>query len=288
MPGQMPNQANALNDLSDINLHVIETVAEDFIRKHGSRSIHTGQTHLENQDESMESELRRMLTNPTVGIRQVIPAITFWITEFKLQFEDALFELERKRLLGLQSLADDLEKLVSEKSEIQLKLTLSELLTELDHEELYEAIPALERHVQSLETSNQPAPKTPAETVSRLRTLLQFSTHEIDLVLHDGLLKNEMLNANQTNKSDLEEKAQLWLERHRDDKFEVYIDAYQAETIELQKAIDRIVTVKPSHFSMPTSHTEGTNSNLLKKMVLKFLGHWRHNNSKKHTPQNFT
>lgn len=284
MPGQMLNQTDALNDLSDLNIHVIETVAEDFIRKHGSRSIHTGQTRLENQDESMESELRRMLTNPAIGIRQVIPAITFWITEFKLQFEDALFDLERKRLLGLQSLADELENLVSEKSEIQLKLTLSELLTELDHEELYEAIPALERHLQSPEALSQPAPQTPDETVSRLRNLLQFSAHEIDLVLHDGLLKSEGVSANQTKGSELEEKAQLWLERHRDDKFEAYIHAYQAETIEVQKAIDRIVSAKPSHFSTPNPHIEGTNSNLLKKMVLKFLSHWRHKNSQKHTP----
>lgn len=282
MPGQMLNQTDALNDLSDLNIHVIETIAEDFIRKHGYRSIHTGQTRLENQDESMESELRRMLTNPAIGIRQVIPAITFWITEFKLQFEDALFELERKRLLGLQSLADELENLVSEKSEIQLKLTLSELLTELDHEELYEAIPALEKHVQSPEALSQPAPQTPDETVSRLRNLLQFSAHEIDLVLHDGLLKSEGVSANQTKGSELEEKAQLWLERHRDDKFEGYIHAYQAETIEMQKAIDRIVTAKPSLLSKSTSHTKGTKSSLLKKMILKWLTYWKKDPTEKH------
>ncbi|MDG6773436.1 hypothetical protein QCB45_03760 [Thiomicrorhabdus sp. ZW0627] len=266
------NSRDALNDLSDLNYHVIETIAANFIQEHGLRSIHNGELQPQQTEDSMGSELHKMLSQPLLGMRQIIPVITFWIDEFKLQFDDKLYKLEHKRLIDFQNLADQLEAMIAKQEEVSVKVKLADFLTELQYHEIHEAIPVLEQHFdlhghpEHFRASPE-QPQTPEEALERLQKLLEFSEHEINLtLLSDAKQKDDTainlvtseLNSEERDDApeSIENQAERWLEKFKVDgvKFESFVEAYYAEPLEMQTAIDQAITTKPIHFLSTEQH----------------------------------
>jgi len=73
-----------LYDLSDLNIKIIENIIEAFNQIHGQRDYETGLIKV-NEDlnkTTMRDELERMMANPELGLRQVVPLISMWVDEF--------------------------------------------------------------------------------------------------------------------------------------------------------------------------------------------------------------
>ncbi|WP_373018136.1 hypothetical protein [Thiomicrorhabdus sp.] len=271
MPVQTFNDRDELNDLSDLNYHVIESIAYSFIQEHGQRCIHNGELKSYESEDTMASELHKMLSQPLLGLRQIIPLITFWISEFSLDFKDKLYEIEHKRLIEFQNLANQLEQMIASQEKVSIKLKLASFLAELQYHEIHEAIPILEQHFNlhypcdsqdGFEIANNP-PSTPEEALARLQNLLQFSEHEIDLTIdatdpHNTVFSNSQgsENAISDDSDNLHSQAERWLEKFQFDgvKFERFVEAYYAEPEEMQAAIDQAIVSKPIHFLSTEQH----------------------------------
>lgn len=231
--------------ISDFQLNIVKQVAEQFIQEHGYRSVFNGQLLFQNAPDSMEHELKAMLENPQLGMRQVIPVIGFWIEDFALEFTSPLFDFEQQRLQFAQIQINELEALIKTEKQIEVQLTIQDILLELEHDEIFEALPILEEQVSDATEPPCTFPSNEHGAVKRLECLLQHAQHSVSLTItHDLLEQHQTIQTLElSEEKELELKAQTWLDNltnSEKNNLNQFIQSYKAQPLAMQKAIDRI------------------------------------------------
>ncbi len=241
--------------LSAFHLKIVQNIASQFVTYHGERSAYNGKLLFEDSRDSMKFELDKMLFNPRLGMLQVVPTISFWLEEFDLKFNYPLFNFEQQRLQFAQAHIDELEALVqTQKKSLEVRLTLLDILLELDHNEIEEALPLLEEQINDEIDPPCVFPKHDDNDVARLECLLNHSDHTIDLILSNELFAHHhaTVAAGLSEEERLDEKAKEWLnslDKAEKNNLQHFIKAYKAQPHAMQQAIDR-VTLKQKQTSL--------------------------------------
>jgi len=237
----------AENPISEFQLSIVKQIAGQFINDHGCRSVYSGQLLFQNAPDSMEHELRTMLDKPQLGMRQVVPVIGFWLEAFALEFDNALFDFEQQRLQFAQIQIDELESLIKIEKQIEVQLTVQDILLELEHEEIFEALPILEAQVSDEIRPPCTFPSRESDPVKRLECLLQHAQHSVNLTISLDLFEQHQQPTPFDHNEDhnWERKAQNWLDNlsHSEkNNLNQFIKSYKAQPLAMQKAIDRVST----------------------------------------------
>jgi len=221
-----------LDDLTDLDIEMIQAVANSFIQQYGNLDAETGNRLVAPHQTSMANELRRMMSQPELGIRQVIPLIAMWVEQYGLRFDDPLFKLELSRLRLKQELADQLNRLVALKRPATVKFSVLEVLAMLDRQEMMESVPYIEFQVN--QQLSQP-PKDVSELIERIRELSKYSERFIEIKLTP-----DMYQKLEKSEESLEQKAKKWLEKTQS-KYQYNLNAFFKEYDKLPKQMKEAV-----------------------------------------------
>ena len=221
----------ALYDLSDLDMALIRAVAQSFINQYGTLNVETGEEALPHEL-TMSQELHKMLGQPELGMRQVVPLIAMWVQQFDLAFNDPLFKLEVSRLKLKQSLADQLNELISLKRPVTVNFSVLEILSMLESEEMIESVPYIEFQIKN---QLPDPPKNTAELIQRIRELAEHSEKSIEIKLTP-----DMFTQPQKPEESLEEKAKKWLEKTQA-KYHYNLNAFFKEYDKLPKEMKEAV-----------------------------------------------
>jgi len=271
-----------LYDLSDLNIKIIENIIEAFNQIHGQRDYETGLIKV-NEDlnkTTMRDELERMMANPELGLRQVVPLISMWVDEFNLAFHFPLYEMEKKRLAQKQQLADQIEQVSKLKRSVQFDFSISEILAVLEVEELSEAIPYLE--IQTQEGGRLPEPpKTVEELIQRINALWSLSEKTISIKFSPDMFKNTDEPSSQKNTQKIQEKAKLWLQQMQAKtgySMNEFFAEYDKQPPEFQKAISEAMDeniqknmAQNSHYQMSLVTEKEKEQNFMQRLIRKVL-----------------
>ena len=242
-----------LRNLKDLDRSIIEEVAQHFIEQYGRYDVDTGEPvgPAEDVSNTMGFELRRMMLTPELGLRQVVPMIAMWVDTFDLDFDDELFQMERRRLEQRQKLADELQRMAQNGEPVTLRFSVADILSELELEELPTALPYIE--AQITERSHlPPEPETINEVMQRLRNLWAVADEVVEITLTPDALKNtQQLNADIDELWETEEdfevlkkRARAWLERLEEEKghsMSAFFNAFNQQTPSFQMAIKEVM-----------------------------------------------
>lgn len=233
------------NPISEFQLRIVQEVADQFIHQYGGRSVYSGQLLFQNAPDSMEHELQTMLTNPQLGMRQVVPVIGFWVEAFSLEFNHPLFNFEQQRLQFAQIQIDELEALIKTEKQIEVQLTVQDILLELEHDEIFEALPILEEQVSDEIEPPCTFPSSENEPVRRLECLLEHGQHSVSLTITQDLFEQHQTiqSVELSEEEALELQAQAWLDNlsHSEkNNLNQFIQSYKTQPLAMQKAIDHI------------------------------------------------
>ncbi|GEM_PF-3765708 len=220
-----------LYDLSDLDMALIRAVAHSFIHEYGALNIETGKEALPHET-TMRHELQKMLTRPELGMRQIVPLIAMWVEQFNLKFEDPLFKLEVSRLKLKQTLADQLNNLISLKRPVTVNFSVLEVLSMLESNEMMESVPYIEFQIKN-QLPNPP--KDTAELIQRIRELAAHSEKTIEIKLTP-----DMFTQPAKAEESLEEKARKWLEKTQA-KYQYNLNAFFKEYDKLSKPMKEAV-----------------------------------------------
>lgn len=221
-----------LNDLSDLDIELIQAVANSFIQQHGNLDVETGGTVVAPHQTSMAQELRKMMTQPELGMRQVVPLVAMWVEQFGLRFDDPLFKVELIRLKFKQKLADQFNRLVALKRPVTVNFSVLEVLSMLDSNEMMESMPYIEFQVKNRLPN---PPKNTEELIERIRALSEYGEKFIEIKLTP-----DMFSSLEKSEESLEEKARKWLEKTQS-KHKYNLNAFFKEYDKLPKEMKEAV-----------------------------------------------
>ncbi len=234
-PSQTPifkTTSKELYDLSDLDMELIRAVADSFIQQYGSLDVETGGTVVAPHQTCMADELQKMMAQPELGMRQVVPLIAMWVEQFGLRFDEPLFKLELNRLKLKQALADQLNRLVALKRPVTVNFSVLEVLSMLDSHEMMESVPYIEFQIKN----QLPNPiKNTEELIERIRTLSEHSEKFIEIKLTP-----EMFSHLEKPEESLEEKARKWLDKTQS-KYQYNLNAFFKEYDKLPKEMKEAV-----------------------------------------------
>ncbi|SIN69027.1 hypothetical protein SAMN05443662_0073 [Sulfurivirga caldicuralii] len=259
-----------LNNLRDLDRGIIETIAKKFIQQYGDLDPDTGKP-VENpvSQPTMEKELQEMLNTPELGLRQVVPLIVMWVDEFQLDFNDELFDMEKRRLERRQQLVDELEKMAERGEAVTLEFTIGDILTELELREIPVALPYLEAQLFKRH-GIPPEPQTLQEAMERLRDLWAHADQVVQIILtpEEAQQKSQLLQEveelfnTEDDYEHLKEKARAWLKKTQQDHnpdMQEFLDMLSRESLSFQMAIREVMDEEAqaarSHVSPETELT---------------------------------
>lgn len=242
-----------LRNLKDLDRSIIEEIAQHFIEKYGRYDVDSGEPIGPTDDVSntMGFELRRMMLTPELGLRQVVPIIAMWVDTFNLDFDDELFQMERRRLEQRQKLADELQRMAESGEPVTLRFSVADILSELELEELPTALPYIEAQITE-RTHLPPEPETVNEVMQRLRNLWSVADEVVEITLTPDALKNtQQLNDDLDELWETEEdfevlkkRARAWLDRLEEEKghsMSAFFNAFNQQTPSFQMAIKEVM-----------------------------------------------
>lgn len=225
-----------LNDLSDLDIELIQSIANSFIQQYGNLDVETGEASVAPNQTSMAQELQEMMAQPELGARQVVPLVSMWVEQFDLSFEDPLFKLELSRLKLKQVLADQLNSLADLKRPVTVNFSVLEVLSMLDSHEMMESVPYIEFQIKN-QLPNPP--ENTGELIERIRTLSEHSEKFIEINLTPDMFSNI-----EKPEESLEEKARKWLEKTQAEhqyNLNAFFKAYDKLPKEMKEAVDEIM-----------------------------------------------
>jgi hypothetical protein len=199
----------------------------------------------------MKKELQEMLNTPELGLRQVVPLIVMWVDEFQLNFNDELFDLEKRRLERRQQLVDELEKMAERGEAVTLEFTIGDILTELELHEIPVALPYLEAQLFQRH-GIPPEPQTLQEAMERLRDLWTHADQVVQITItpEEARQKSQLLQEvdalfnTEDDYEHLKEKARTWLRKTQQDhnpNMQEFLDTLSHESLSFQMAIREVM-----------------------------------------------
>lgn len=250
MSAHPPSPQASHLDVSDLDSLMIRHIADKFIAQYGMRRLSDGHLIASTSADSIASALRELLNTPQLGLRQVVPMIKMISTELALPFNDPLYELELKKISDKQLLANQIETLFQQHQRPTLRLSLADLLTQLDINELPEAIPLIETQ---LNVPNRPL-LTEDQIIYRIAKLWrEYADSEIvlSLQLNPQHAQSQVENLIQTvSELNTEQQAEQWIEQYlhsaQNDNFNAFLRAFNQASPELQLEIEKRLAPNPA------------------------------------------